>query len=212
MAYRLQPKRRTIQETQAPPTPKKDEGLPVVAPQRPVRKQVQKDKEKSEKIKKKIFFFIAENAVKYPIQLLDFVRWIAIPREVRSPKTQGEYAKISNVNPDTLSKYKHIVGFWDEVARYRNTFFRKWTSDVYYGLVKRARGGNAREVELFAKLFEGYAEKLKVQDEPPTETLDPKDVEQIRHALTNIGLKNIIRMNKFEENELNEPDEPEINA
>jgi len=203
MAYRLQPKRIEPSEAQAP-------AQKIVAvkvrPKKSYKKHVQKKEEKSEKKKQKLFHFIGEDAVKYPVQLLDFIRWIAIPREVRTPKTQGEYAKVSNVNPDTLSKYKNIIGFWDEVARYRSTAFRKWTSDVYYGLVKRAKGGTAREVELFAKLFENFSEKVRVQDELPAEILDPKEVEQIAKALENIGLKNIIKMNAFEEGEY-KPDE-----
>ena len=206
MAYRLQPKRIEPSEAQAP-------AQKIVAvkvrPKKSYKKHVQKKEEKSEKKKQKLFYFIAEDVVKYPVQLLDFVRWIAVPREIRSPKTQGEYSKISNINPDTLSKYKNIARFWDEVARYRTSLFRKWTSDVYYGLVKRAKGGNAREVELFAKLFESFSEKIRVQDEPPRRELDEKEKKQIADALTNIGLASIIKMNKFEEDE---EDEPEING
>jgi len=209
MAYRLQPKRPKPVEVQVPAQKTSEVPAIKVLFKNSSKTLVQKPKEKSEKKKQKLFYFIAEDVVKHPVQLLDFVRWIAVPREIRSPKTQGEYSKISNINPDTLSKYKNIARFWDEVARYRTSLFRKWTSDVYYGLVKRAKGGNAREVELFAKLFESFSEKIRVQDEPPRRELDEKEKKQIADALTNIGLASIIKMNKFEEDE---EDEPEING
>jgi hypothetical protein len=35
-----------------------------------------------------------------------FSEWMAYPPSVRTPKTQGEFAKLHEVSPDTLSDYK----------------------------------------------------------------------------------------------------------
>ncbi len=44
-----------------------------------------------------------------------FAEWIVYPKSIREPKTQGEFAKIHEVSPDTLSDYKKKPEFWEKV-------------------------------------------------------------------------------------------------
>jgi len=174
------------------------------------RKAVQKAHKKTipshpiNPIKKRANYFKAldASAVQNPLILLDFIRWSTVPRSIRNPQNQKEFATKCGVDTWTLSQWRHLPHFWDEVAHCRDTQFRKYTSDVYYGLVKRAKLGSAREVELFAKLFEGFSEKLRVQEEQPSDEMSEKDVREVAAALTNIGLREVIRMNKWDDEEV----------
>lgn len=45
-----------------------------------------------------------------------FSEYLAYPPSVRTPKTQGEFAKLHEVSPDTLSDYKKKPEFWEKVS------------------------------------------------------------------------------------------------
>lgn len=44
-----------------------------------------------------------------------FAKWMAFPRSAREPKTQGQFAKIHEISPNSLSAYKQKPEFWKEV-------------------------------------------------------------------------------------------------
>lgn len=44
-----------------------------------------------------------------------FSIWIAYPKSIRYPKTQGAFALKNEVSPDTLSDYKKKPEFWEKV-------------------------------------------------------------------------------------------------
>lgn len=44
-----------------------------------------------------------------------FAEWLVYPRSIREPKTQGEFAKLNEVSPNTLSSYKKKAEFWKKV-------------------------------------------------------------------------------------------------
>lgn len=150
--------------------------------------------------KTKLFRFIDISRVRNPLGLLDFIHWNVVPSSVRGtvgfPVSQKDFAEKYSISPDTLTDWKRLPFFWDEVAIHRNQEFRRYTSDVYYGITKRAiETGDPRAAELFAKLFEGYSEKVRIEDETPPKEMSPEEIEKVRHALYNIGLKNIIKAN-----------------
>lgn len=53
-----------------------------------------------------------------------FSEWMAYPKSNREPKTQGEFARMHEVSPDTLSSYKQKVDFWKKVQDNKETL--KW--------------------------------------------------------------------------------------
>ncbi len=44
-----------------------------------------------------------------------FSEWMAYPRSTRTPKTQGLFAKLHEISPDSLSDYKKKPEFWQKV-------------------------------------------------------------------------------------------------
>lgn len=153
--------------------------------------------------KPKMFRFIDVSRIRDPLKLLDFIEWLALPPQEREPKNQKELAEKIQIDENTLSNWKKTLRFWDEVAIRRNQNFRKYTSSIYFSLAKKAREtGDPRAVELFAKMFEGFTDKIKVEDEPPETEFTPEEKAQIAHALKNVGLASIIKMNQAKPNKI----------
>lgn len=44
-----------------------------------------------------------------------FAEWMVYPKSAREPKTQGKFAELHEVSPDTLSDYKKKTEFWEKV-------------------------------------------------------------------------------------------------
>ena len=45
----------------------------------------------------------------------EFSKWMCYPKSARDPKTQGEFAKLHEISPNSLSAYKQKPEFWKEV-------------------------------------------------------------------------------------------------
>lgn len=41
-----------------------------------------------------------------------FAKWLCYPKSVRDPKNQGEFAKLNEISPNSLSSYKKKPEFW----------------------------------------------------------------------------------------------------
>ncbi len=163
-------------------------------------KKVSKDySEKSEKTSEIQFRYIDASRVHDQVKLFNFVEWNALPPQNRSLKTQGDFAHTFGLHIDTLTDWKKIAGFWDEVKSKRDHIFRKYTTKIDYGLAQRAMKGNAREVELWHKLYEGYDEKVSVSNTLPTDAITKEDQDRINFALENIGLASILKSNSKSE-------------
>ncbi len=147
----------------------------------------------------KPFKFVQTDKIRYPLKLLDFIEWLAIPPVERQLKTQQELAIEIGVNVDTLTDWKKLFGFWDEVAIHRNQYFRKYTTSICYGLVQRAKTGDPRAVELFLTIFENYKKNIAVENLTPERIITVKEKAMINYALKNIGLASIIELNNYTE-------------
>lgn len=144
------------------------------------------------------FKHIDPNRVKNPDILMLFVRWHATLSHNRNPSTQKEFAVKYKISEDSLSDWKRLNGFWDEVKEIRPQQLRKLTIKIDYGLAKSAMAGNPKAVELWHKLYEGYNEKIRIQEDLPTE-ISEEDRKAVEHALKNIGLASIIEFNDDQE-------------
>lgn len=172
---------------------------PVFTPQMPSTTKLEirpilspKNTDKADKKAKSLFRHLDDSGIEQPDKLLDFVRWYALPRQLRKPETQEKLSDKIGIHKDTFANWKRRTGFWDEVAIYTNTYFRSHAPDVFYALVQNAKKtGDPKAVKLFAQLFEGWSEKIRTEDETPDMELDPELKEQIKHAIHNIGLSTI---------------------
>lgn len=42
----------------------------------------------------------------------EFSKWMCFPKSAREPKTQGQFAKLHEISPNSLSAYKKKNEFW----------------------------------------------------------------------------------------------------
>jgi hypothetical protein len=140
-----------------------------------------KRSDKSDNNRQFSFEYLNHSSVQQPLNLEKFIEWIALPRTLRKPKTQKEFAKSIGVNQDTLSDWKKLPNFWKEVNLYHRLYFRSQTADVLNGLLQTAKTGRAAEVKLFLEYFEGYYGKELTLTEPTS--LAPEQAERITNAI-----------------------------
>lgn len=179
--------------------PQKVDNPTVSTPQMPRTTKLEirpiissKKTDKADKKAKSLFRHLDDSGIEQPDKLLEFVRWYALPRQLRKPETQEKLSDKIGIHKDTFVNWKRRAGFWDEVAIYRGQFGRSHVSDAVYALIHYAKQtGDPRAVKLILQYFENWSEKVRTQDETPERELDPELKEQIKHAIHNIGLSTI---------------------
>jgi len=156
------------------------------------KRRIRENSENSEKAVVFQFRYLDTVGISEPRKILDFVRWLSIPKPLREPKTHQLFAEKIGVSIDTLTDWKKRRGFWDEVYSSHAQYIRRFTSDISYGLVQRAKTGSEREVRLYMELFEGFSKKVRVQEEvlPYKQSVDQRKI--LSDALHNVGLASLI--------------------
>lgn len=150
-------------------------------------KKRKKQSEKSENTEHLDLVFVDYHRIQDPLKLQEFIHWIALPKKLRKPKTHKTLAKKIGVSQDTLTDWKKLNGFWQEVKCERDNYFREQTSEVLQGLYEKAKSGKASEVKLYLQYFEGFSEKFGIE-EPPRRTLTEEERKEVDDVLNMWGL------------------------
>ncbi len=117
----------------------------------------------------------------------DFVKWYATPEPLRIPATQGELAGELLVNPHTLSGWKNLPNFKDDVDRE----LKNWSSDknstialaLYQSCILFKR---AAEIKLWFELF-GNMKKPEDELQNAGEVLSEEEQQEILDVFKNFG-------------------------
>jgi hypothetical protein len=160
------------------------------------KKKEIKQSETSEKQEVNLFKFIDASRIVEKDKLLSFIKWFGIPKEVKTLKTQSEFATAFGLSIDTLTNWKKLTGFYNEVEIYHLNEMKRFMSDIGMAIVKSAKKGNPRSAELFLKYYMNWNEKIRVEDETPERIITNEEKAKIDHALKNIGLATIIKNNR----------------
>ncbi len=78
--------------------------------------------------------------------------WLALPKKLRLPKTQRELANRLGVNEVTLSDWKKLPGFQEEVNKWIKAFTVDDVADVVAAVAREAKKGSKGHAELFLEL------------------------------------------------------------
>lgn len=106
---------------------------------------------------------------------IHFQEWLALPKQLRSPKTHGELARRFGVGQDVLSNWKNLPGFMDEVTAKSREYLRSEIPDVFGALVREAKSGDVPAIKLFAQLTDQLVERTDVTSSgQPIELAWPK--------------------------------------
>ena len=78
--------------------------------------------------------------------------WLAMSKEERMPRTQRELAKLLNVNEMTISRWKKLPGFQEEVTAIARSFLVVDLPEIYAALRKEAKAGSLPHIKVVLDL------------------------------------------------------------
>lgn len=98
---------------------------------------------------------MTQKTLRHQFEYADFIQWIAMPKSLRSPKTQRELARKFGLGEDTLSDWKKREGFWEETEQLRKSWGKERTPNVMLALYNRAvKSGDPSAVRLWYEIVE----------------------------------------------------------
>jgi len=90
------------------------------------------------------------------------MQWMSIPKAERKPKTQTLFAKLHDVDERTLSDWKRINGFSEEVAKLARFLLKDAITDIYAALAKRAIEGDVPAIKLAMEMMQEYTPRQEI--------------------------------------------------
>lgn len=92
---------------------------------------------------------------------LQFIEWLSLPSVARRPKTQRELATQLGVEAATLSDWKRLPDFWDQVKKRVDERVREYHPDVLAAIVAAAKKGNVAAQKLYLEYVQGWSESTR---------------------------------------------------
>jgi len=96
-----------------------------------------------------------------------FAEWLAVPMEMRQPRTQKELSLILEVKPETLSRWKKDQDFKQHVYEMASARFDEELPDVIQVIIDRAKQGHFQFVKLMLELTNNYRDRIAITPEAP---------------------------------------------
>ena len=117
------------------------------------------------------FRYIDAKNVHNQLALYKTIQWFVLPSQLRNPKTQKALSEELGVTENTMTNYKQMPMFWEEVMFQQKHHFMGDLSDIVYGLTASAKTGNAKSAKLLFQFILEWSEKIRTEDETPTREL-----------------------------------------
>jgi Helix-turn-helix of insertion element transposase len=93
---------------------------------------------------------------------LRFIEWLATPKQYRKPKTQRLFAQVIQVDEATLSDWKRLDGFLDDVTALARFHLKGSLSDIFAALSKAAIAGDVPAIKLALEVAGEYTPKQDI--------------------------------------------------
>lgn len=89
-----------------------------------------------------------------------FIVWSSMSKGERPHglKTHREFAGIYGLSKNTLVLWKQREEYWPAILRARKIYFGGFSSNILWGLQKRAIKGEVEAAKLWMQIVEGWAE------------------------------------------------------
>lgn len=113
--------------------------------------------------KNSLFKFMDADRIVRKDVLLSFIKWFSVPKEIRKLKTQKEFSKTFHVDMDTLSNWKNLTGFYEEVELHNFNEIRTFMSEIGWQIIKSARKEDTQAQLLFLQLYMRWEQKAKAE-------------------------------------------------
>ena len=121
---------------------------------------------------------------------LQFIEWLSLPSDLRTPKTQSELALLLGVDAGTLSDWKQLPGFREEVRKRVNDLVKDDHADVVHAMITSAKGGDVTAQKLYLEYIQEWSEKTRhdlTTTQPIIVSFAGVTLEQLRELDTRIA-------------------------
>lgn len=108
---------------------------------------------------------------KWTVEQQRFIAWLALPRAQRTPKLQRELARVIGVGEDTLSDWKKLPGFIDEVNLLARELVKYDVAEVLGVIRREARKANLPYVNMVLAMA-GMASDVADAGKGPSDGVD----------------------------------------
>lgn len=107
-------------------------------------------------------------------EYLEFIDFMATPKELRELETMGDFSKKFGIHRDTLTNWKNRQGFWEDVRDARRKYIKENILGTAIVALKKAilKDGKAPEVKLLFQLADEFEEKSSVEVKKPSRLTD----------------------------------------
>lgn len=102
---------------------------------------------------------VQENASQWTTEQIKYQEWLALPKALRTPKTQALLAKELGYDPATLWRWSQQPGFTDAVKQFAKHHLQSEVPAVLEALAKRAKGGDVPAMKLFLEMSGDYIQR-----------------------------------------------------
>lgn len=103
------------------------------------------------------------NEIRKKQEFWEFIEWMSLPANSREPKTQKELAQKLGVDYATLSDWKKVDGFWDEVKKRRKVWVREKVSNILLGLYGKALKGDTAAARMLMEYADEFVEVSEIK-------------------------------------------------
>lgn len=111
----------------------------------------------------------------YTPEQVRFQEWLALPKQLREPKTQRALAPLLGVGEDVLSEWKKLEGFVDTVASLARQHLKSELPEIFGALAREAKAGDVPAIKLVAQITDQLIERHDVtSDGEPIQLMWPK--------------------------------------
>lgn len=108
------------------------------------------------------------DAKQWHAQQQQFIAWLALPKAQRKPKLQRDYAKLIGVDEGTLSDWKRLPGFMDDVNALARELVKDDIAEILGVIRGRAKKGDLAFVNM-ALAMAGLAPDVEAAGKGPSE-------------------------------------------
>lgn len=91
---------------------------------------------------------VSENFSQWTPNQLKLIRWLALPSEMRKPRTHAEFASSIGVTERTIFNWKDLAGLKEAAGKLASEQVVSDLADIYSALVKDAKKGNLGHIKL----------------------------------------------------------------
>jgi cell division FtsZ-interacting protein ZapD len=108
-----------------------------------------------------------QNITKWTPDQENYLEWLTLPVQLRTPKTKTEYAEQIKTSRQTLYNWENLQGFDDDRRNRIKQKQRESTPDIIDTLKNKALSGDIQAIRIWLEWTEGLENKISLESREP---------------------------------------------